>query len=120
VAFAPPALLFAWNALDAGQTGSWLTDNWDTIPRAVLAALTVAAAYTTLALFAASFTTRRAYATIAMLAVLFIGSAIGGIAEDNFTVADARRSLPHVRLPHLIFGDPAGKPVAVYSASLRP
>ena len=40
---------------------------------------------TSLALFAASFTARRAYATIGAVAALFIGSAIGGIAEDNFS-----------------------------------
>ena len=45
---------------------------------------------TTLALFVSSFATRRAYASVAILAVLFVGSAIGGIAEHNFTgsVAD--------------------------------
>ncbi len=46
---------------------------------------------TTLALFVASFATRRAYASVAMLAVLFIGSAVGGIAEEDFSggLADA-------------------------------
>lgn len=112
VAFVPETLLISWNALDASETRSWLEDNWDLLPRALLAALTVAAVYGTVALFASSFTTRRAYATIATLAVLFIGSAIGGIAEDHFS-GGAGDALSLVALPqtlaytvHWIFGDP--------------
>lgn len=91
VATLPELVLFAWNLLDAQDTGSWLGDNWDLIPRLVLAGLVVAATFTTLSLLAASFTVRRAYATIGTLAVLFVGSAVGGIAEENFTgtAADA-------------------------------
>ena len=67
--------------------------------------------FTTLALFVASFTTRRAYAAIATVAVLFIGGAVGGIAHDNFNgalvegalaEADLMRSL--VDAVHWIFG----------------
>jgi ABC-2 type transport system permease protein len=111
VTCAPEAILFVWNALDARQTGPWLRDNWDVPPRFLLAGTLVAATLTTLSLFAASFTARRAYATIATLAVLFIGSAIGGIAEDNFTgrVADvlSLAALPQVLTDavHWIFGD---------------
>ena len=46
-------------------------------------ALVVAVVLTTLALFVASFTTRRAYAAIGTLAVLFIGGAVGGIARGQ-------------------------------------
>ena len=62
-------------------------------PRASL----VAVVLTTLALFVASFATRRAYAAVAMLAVLFVGSAIGGIAEENFSGGARRRALPGER-----------------------
>ena len=48
-------------------------------------AAAVAALMTTLSLFTASYAKRRAYAAVATLAVLFVGSAIGGIAEENFT-----------------------------------
>jgi ABC-2 type transport system permease protein len=84
VAAIPEAILFVWNLLDAHDTGSWIRDNWDIVPRFVAAAALVAVVFTTLALFVSSFTTRRAYASIAMVAVLFIGGAIGGITHDNF------------------------------------
>ena len=111
VACLPEAVLFTWNLLDASSTGSWLGDNWDVVPRFLAAGLAVAMAFTTLALFTASFTSRRAYAAIATLAVLFIGSAIGGIATHNFTgsVADvlSLAALPNVATDtvHWIFGD---------------
>ncbi len=111
VAWLPEAVLFTWNALDAPSTGPWLRDNWDVMPRFLLAGLIVAAVFTTLALFAASFTTRRAYAAIGTLAALFIGSAVGGIAEDDFSgpLSDALSlaGLPQVVIDtaHWIFGD---------------
>lgn len=111
VACVPEGVLFTWNLLDASNTGSWLGDNWDVVPRFLVAGLIVAMAFTTLALFTASFTTRRAYASIATLAVLFIGSAIGGISEDSFTgsVADvlSLAALPQIAIDtvHWIFGD---------------
>jgi ABC-2 type transport system permease protein len=107
----PELVLFIWNALDARDFGSWLEDNWDTVPRFLLAGTAVAAVYSTLTLFIASFTARRAYATIATLAVLFIGSAIGGIAEESFQggVADALSlaAIPQVLtdVVYWIFGD---------------
>jgi ABC-2 type transport system permease protein len=112
VAFAPEAILFLWNALDARGVRSWLGDNWDILPRSLLVAALVAGFFTTLALVVSTFTTRRAYASIAALAVLFIGSAIGGIAEDNFTggVADvlSLANMPQVLVDtaHWAFGDP--------------
>jgi ABC-2 type transport system permease protein len=101
VAWLPEAALFFWNALDAHSTGSWFRENWDILPRLLGAGLLAGAALTSLSLFAASFTARRAYATIGAVAALFIGSAIGGIAEDNFTgtLSDA---LSLVALPHVI------------------
>jgi ABC-2 type transport system permease protein len=111
VACLPEAVLLTWNALDASSTGSWLGDNWDVGPRLVLAGVSLAAAFTTLGLLAASFTTRRAYASIATLAVLFIGTAIGGIAEESFdgTVSDLLTlvALPQVEADtvHWIFAD---------------
>ena len=32
-AWLPEAILFAWNALDARDTGTLLDDNWDVVPR---------------------------------------------------------------------------------------
>jgi ABC-2 type transport system permease protein len=121
----PELVLFIWNALDASDYGSWFEDNWDTAPRFLLAGTAVAAVYTTLTLFIASFTARRAYATIATLAVLFIGSAIGGIAEESFTggVADALSlaGIPQVLtdVVYWIFGDPVDdRPVSASVSAL--
>lgn len=117
-ALLPEAVLFTWNALDASRPGTFLADNWDVIPRFVLAAVVVAVVLTTLGLLVASFATRRAYASVAMLAVLFIGSAIGGIAENDFSggVANAvtLASLPQAMTDavHWIFGDEVDRPVS--------
>jgi ABC-2 type transport system permease protein len=91
VACVPEAVLFVWNLLDARDTGEWVRDNWDLVPRFLAAGLAVAVLLTALALFVSSFTTRRAYASIGTLAVIFIGAAVGGIAADDFdgSLADA-------------------------------
>jgi ABC-2 type transport system permease protein len=109
-AIVPEALLFAWSALDARSTTSYLRDNWDVVPRFVAAGTLVAAVLTTLSLLTASFTTRRAYAAVATLAVLFVGGAIGGIGEENFSgtladllsLADVLESM--IEAEHWIFG----------------
>ena len=121
----PELILFVWNGLDARDLGQWLEDNWHTPVRFVAAGVVVAAVYTTLTLFIASFTARRAYATIATLAVLFIGSAISGIAEESFQggVADAL-SLAGIPLVltdtvYWIFGDPPDdRPVSASVSAL--
>jgi ABC-2 type transport system permease protein len=113
----PNAVLFTWNALDARSTTSFLGDEWDVVPRLLAAGALVAAVFTTLSLLAASFTGRRAYAAVGTLAVLFIGSAIGGIAEDSFSGRSADivslLALPEVVIDaeRWIFGDEvAGRP----------
>src|SRR5262245_23310259 len=111
LAVIPEAVLFVWNLLDATDTGGWIRDNWDVIPRFLAAGAIVAVVFTTLALFVSSFTTRRAYASIGMVAVLFIGGAVGGVAHDNFdgplakvlAEADLLRSV--VDTVHWLFGD---------------
>jgi ABC-2 type transport system permease protein len=116
-AWLPEAILFVWNALDAESPGTFLADSWDVVPRFLAAGAVVAVVLTTLALLVASFATRRAYASVAMLAVLFVGSAVGGIAEDNFTgtVADVLTlaSLPQALTDAVrwIFGDELDRPV---------
>ncbi len=114
----PEAILFTWNALDAEKPGTFLADNWDVVPRFLVSSAVVAVVLTTLALLVASFATRRAYASVAMLAVLFIGSAVGGIAEGDFSggVADAvtLASIPQALTDavHWIFGDEIDRPVS--------
>ena len=90
-AWLPEALLFAWNALDASDPGSYVADELDVVPRFLAAGILVATVLTTLTLLIASYSSRRAYAAVAMLAVVIVGAAVGGIAEENFsgTVSDA-------------------------------
>jgi ABC-2 type transport system permease protein len=121
----PETVLYVWNVLDARETSTFFEDSWDVPPRFLLAGGLVAAAFTTLSLFTASFTSRRAYAAIATLAVLFIGSAIGGIAEDSFEggVADvlSLASLPQVMTDtaHWILADTVhDRPVAGWVSAL--
>jgi ABC-2 type transport system permease protein len=84
-AWLPVAVLFTWNGLDAPSTGSWLTDNWDIVPRSLAASAAVALPFTTLSLLAASFAKRRAYAAVATLAVILVGTTVRGIAEESFS-----------------------------------
>jgi ABC-2 type transport system permease protein len=88
-AWLPEAVLFGWNVLDAPNTGTFLTDNWDVLPRFLAAGAAVAVPLTTLSLLTASFTDRRAYASVATIVVVIVGGAIGGITEDNFDGAIA-------------------------------
>jgi len=104
--------------LDAEHPGSFLRDNWEVVPRFLAAGALVATVLTTLALLVSSFATRRAYASVAMLAVIFIGSAIGGIAEDNFS-GGAADAVSLVGLPQAttdavrwIFDDEVDRPVS--------
>lgn len=123
-AWLPEAILFTWNALDASSPGSFLTDNWDVVPRFLAAGAVVAIMLTTLSLFASTFTTRRAYAAVGILAALFVGSAIGGIAEGNFSgaVSDALSlaSLPQALIDsvHWIFGDLQDRPLPGWVSAL--
>ena len=118
VVWLPEAVLFVWNLLDASDTGSWIGDNWDIVPRFIASGLVLAVSLTTLALLVSSFTTRRAYAAIGTLAVLFIGGALGGIARGNFTgtLADvlSLADLTQVAIDteHWIFGDELSSPVS--------
>jgi ABC-2 type transport system permease protein len=117
-AWVPEAALFTWNALDTSDPRSFLADDWDAVPRFLAAGALVATVLTTLSLVIASYATRRAYAAVAMLAVVIVGSAVGGIAEESFsgTVSDAL-SLASVTQAlvdavHWIFGDDRDRPVA--------
>jgi ABC-2 type transport system permease protein len=123
-AWVPEAVLFAWNALDAPSTGSWLADNWDVVPRFLASGAVVALPLTTLALLMASFAERRAYATVATVAVILVGGAIAGIAQENFDGAIAEigslLDLPQVSLDTVnwIFGDRAPDERAGWKSAL--
>ena len=115
-AWLPETLLFAWSALDASEPGSFLADEWDAVPRFLAAGALVATVLTTLSLLIASYAARRAYAAVAMLAVVLVGGAVGGIAQENFSgriadlasLADVTQAL--VDAVRWIFGDEAADP----------
>ncbi len=120
----PEIVLFIWEALQASSTGDWLADNWTLVPRFLAAGTAIAVFFTTLSMFIASFSTRRAYAAVLTLVVIFVGAAIAGIAEENFsgTLADV---LSLAGFPQSIgavvqwaFGEPVEPPLAggVYAA----
>jgi ABC-2 type transport system permease protein len=117
-AWVPEAVLFGWNALDAERPGDFLTENWDVVPRFLAAGGLVAVVLTTLALLVSTFATRRAYASVAMLAVLFVGSAVGEIAEEDLSggVSDvlSLASVPQslVDAVHWLFGEETSRPLA--------
>ena len=112
VVWLPEALLFGWNALDAprhrrlprGQLGRRAA-----LPRSPARSWRSCSRRSSL--FIASFTTRRAYAAVSTLAVLFVGAAIGGIAEESFSggfadalsLADVIQAV--IDTVHWIFGD---------------
>jgi ABC-2 type transport system permease protein len=123
-AWLPEAILFTWSTLDASSPGTYLGDNWDVVPRFLAAGGFVAILLTTLSLFAASFAMRRAYASVGILAVLFVGSAVGAIAESDFSgrVADAvsLANLPQALTDtvHWIFGDLQDRPLPGWVSAL--
>jgi hypothetical protein len=127
VAWVPDLLLFGWNLLEADGIGDFLAEEWDVVPRILVAGAAVAVVFTTLALLTATFTNRRAYAAVATLAVIFVGAAIGGIASNNFSggLADALSllDLPQdvVNTVRWIFGEELGDQLLaaeVYAAFL--
>lgn len=123
-AWLPEAFLFAWNALDTSNPGSFFADEWDVVPRFLAAGALVATVLTTLSLLIASYAARRAYAAVAMLAVVIVGGAVGGIAEENFagsisdvaSLADVTQAL--VDAVRWLFGDEADRPLPGWVATL--
>jgi ABC-2 type transport system permease protein len=81
----PELLIFGWNALSARDPVDWLSDNWDEVPRFLAAGGLLAIFFTTLALTASAFTTRRPYAAIATIAIVAISAAVGSIGADAFS-----------------------------------
>ena len=73
-AWLPQAILFLGSLLDAGAPMEYLRDNWLAVPKFLAAGLAMAAYATTLALFTASFTTRRAYASVFLVGLFVIST----------------------------------------------
>lgn len=80
----PQVILFLGRAGSDQVPMHYIRQNWDDIPRFLLAGAAMAVYVTTLAMLAASFTTRRAYASI-FLVGLFVVSApfVFGLAQEE-------------------------------------
>ncbi|MCH7933589.1 MAG: ABC transporter permease subunit [Gemmatimonadetes bacterium] len=72
VAWLPQLILLAGLSLSNANPGDYLLENWLDIPRLLTAGLAMAAYTTSLAMFVASFTTRRAYASVFLVGLFVI------------------------------------------------
>ena len=72
VAWLPQLILLAGLTLSDASPAGYLLENWLDIPRLLAAGLAMAAYTTSLAMFTASFTTRRAYASVFLVGLFVI------------------------------------------------
>jgi hypothetical protein len=115
VAWLPQLILLAGLTLSDANPGDYLLENWLDIPRLLTAGLAMAAYTTSLALFAASFTTRRAYASVFLVGLFVITAPFttglaSELAEDYEGTAGAWVSMFNlsnipVHVNDLIFGE---------------
>ncbi len=115
VAWLPQILLLAGLTLSDANPGDYLLENWLDIPRLLTAGLAMAAYPTSLALFSASFTTRRAYASVFLVGLFVITTPFttglaSQLAEDYEGTAGAWVSMFNlsnipVHVNDLIFGE---------------
>ena len=73
-AWLPQTVLFLGLLADEPAPLAYLRENWDDVPRFMLAGVAMAAYATTLAMLVASFTTRRAYASIFLVGLFVIST----------------------------------------------
>jgi ABC-2 type transport system permease protein len=71
-AWLPQFILFAGLSMGNAAPLTYLADHWLDVPRFMLAGLVTAAYLTSLAMFTASFTTRRAYASVFLVGLVVI------------------------------------------------
>jgi len=83
LAYLPQLVLLAGLALGASSPGEYLADHWLDIPRFLAAGAALAVYVTTLALLAASYTTRRSYAAAFLVGLFLISAAVVGAVTDN-------------------------------------
>lgn len=82
-AWLPQTILFLGLAMGDPAPASYVMKNWLDIPRYLLAGVAMAAYLTSLALLAASYTTRRAYASIFLVGVVVITAPFTtGLAQE--------------------------------------
>jgi hypothetical protein len=100
----PQLLLFTGNGLVVSDPVSYLQDEWKQMPEIVGSALLLSAMIAAMALFVASFTPRRAYSTVAILAVFFLGSAVGATLISTSNGDDIWRFGAMLSMFHIIAG----------------
>jgi ABC-2 type transport system permease protein len=82
-AWLPQVLLFMGLAMGAPEPVTYIGRNWMDVPRFLTAGFIMAAYITTLALLAASFTTRRAYAAVFLVGLFVISAPFTiGLAQE--------------------------------------
>lgn len=125
-AWLPQIVLFAGLALGAPAPVSYLSAHWPDVPRFLLAGLAMATYPTTLAMLAASFTTRRAYASVFLVGLFVItipfttalAGEVGGTAGRWISMFNLTNIPVHVN--DVIFGEASGitsgAPAAAFSA----
>lgn len=90
IAYLPQVVLLVGLVLGADSPGSYLADNWLDIPRFIGAGAALAVYVTTLALLAASYTTRRSYAAAFLVGLFLVSAALVGAVTDNVDTDVAR------------------------------
>lgn len=112
-AWLPQFVLLIGLAMGDPAPGAYVRANWLDIPRFLLSGTVMAAYATTLALFTASFTTRRTYASVFLVGLFVISTPfttglameIGGTAGQWISMFNLGNIPVHVN--DLIFGEPS-------------
>ena len=110
-AWLPQLILFFGLSMGDPKPTEYLSQNWQDVPKFLLAGLVMAAYATTLALLTASFTTRRAYASVFLVGLFIItvpftvglASDVGGKLGQWISMFNLTNIPVHVN--DLIFGD---------------
>jgi len=128
-AWLPQVILLLGLAAGSPAPGAYLRDHWLDVPRFLIAGLAIAAFVTTLAMLAASFTTRRAYAAVFLVGLVVISApfTIGLAQEIDGTVGQwiSMFTLPNipVHVNDILFGELSGMteeaPARHLSANVR-
>ncbi len=111
VVWLPQFVLLIGLMMGGSAPVTYLREHWTDIPRLLLAGAAIAAYATTLALFAAGFTTRRAYASVFLVGLFVIttpfttglASEIGGTAGQWISMFNLSNIPVHVN--DVIFGE---------------
>ena len=82
--YAGQVVLLAGLIMGSEEPVSYMRENWEHVPRFLLAGLAIAAVTTTIPLAAASLTTRRAYASLAVIGLFVVSTVVvAALSETN-------------------------------------